>query len=150
MHQQNTELVVTLIAGAPTGLAPNVLKETAIYLRKSGGKALRTGWLAETEAADIFCAGFPADELRARVSSHLKDRPLDFIVQPVVTRRKKLLLADMESTIIEQEMLDELAEVIGKREEVAAITRRAMNGEIDFAGALRARVALLKGQPETI
>jgi phosphoserine phosphatase len=60
-------------------------------------------------------------------------------------RRKKLLVADMESTIIENEMLDELAEFLGLRDKIAGITARAMNGEIDFAGALTERVGLLKG-----
>jgi phosphoserine phosphatase len=62
-------------------------------------------------------------------------------------RRKKLLVADMESTVIENEMLDELADFLGLRERIAAITERAMNGEIDFAGALNERVGLLKGLP---
>src|SRR5258708_37698698 len=62
-------------------------------------------------------------------------------------RRKKLLVADMESTVIENEMLDELADFLGLRDKIAAITARAMNGEIDFAGALTERVGLLKGLP---
>src|SRR5258708_28093917 len=62
-------------------------------------------------------------------------------------RRKKLLVADMESTVIENEMLDELADFLGLRDKIAAITARAMNGEIDFAGALNERVGLLKGLP---
>ncbi|MBL6618451.1 MAG: phosphoserine phosphatase SerB [Reyranella sp.] len=70
---------------------------------------------------------------------------LDAVVVPAVGRRKKLLVADMESTIIENEMLDELAEFLGLREKIAGITARAMNGEIDFAGALTERVGLLKG-----
>lgn len=143
------ELVVTLVT-APGGLPPTALKDTAIHLRKSGGKSIRTGWLAEGEAADIFCAGIAIEDLRAHLAAYLKDRPIDAIVQPIAARRKKLLIADMESTIIQQEMLDELADLIGKREEVASITRRAMNGEIDFAGALRERVAMLKGQPTAI
>src|SRR5258708_33943415 len=62
-------------------------------------------------------------------------------------RRKKLLVADMESTVIENEMLDELADFLGLRDKIAAITARAMNGEVDFAGALSERVGLLKGLP---
>ena len=72
---------------------------------------------------------------------------LDGIVVPVEGRRKKLLVADMESTVIENEMLDELADFLGLREKIAGITARAMNGEIDFAGALAERVGLLKGLP---
>ena len=72
---------------------------------------------------------------------------LDGVVVPAAGRRKKLLVADMESTMIENEMLDELADFLGLREKIAGITARAMNGEIDFAGALKERVGLLKGLP---
>ena len=70
---------------------------------------------------------------------------IDAVVVPAAGRRKKLLVADMESTMIENEMLDELADFLGLRKKIAGITARAMNGEIDFAGALNERVALLKG-----
>ncbi|MBV9153096.1 MAG: phosphoserine phosphatase SerB, partial [Alphaproteobacteria bacterium] len=76
--------------------------------------------------------------------------PIDFIVQPAQGRRKQVFVADLESTIIENEMLDELADFVGLREHVAEITRRAMNGELDFTAALTERVALLKGLPETV
>ncbi len=72
---------------------------------------------------------------------------IDAVALSAEGRRKRLLVADMESTIIENEMLDELAEFLGLREHIAAITARAMNGEIDFAGALVERVRLLKGLP---
>ncbi len=75
----------------------------------------------------------------------IKGAGIDVLVQPIADRRKHLLVADLESTIIENEMLDELAERLGIRPRVAEITRRAMNGEIDFVAALEARVALLKG-----
>jgi phosphoserine phosphatase len=79
-------------------------------------------------------------------------RRVDVVAQAVASaeRKKRLLVADMESTIIENEMLDELAEFLGLREEVAEITRRAMNDEIDFVAALKARVALLKDLPESV
>ena len=76
--------------------------------------------------------------------------PIDVLVQPAAGRRKRLLVADLESTIIENEMLDELADFLGLRAHVAEITRRAMNGEIDFAAALAERVALLKGLPARV
>src|SRR5262245_30508716 len=72
---------------------------------------------------------------------------IDAVILPAAGRRKQLLVADMESTMIENEMLDELADFLGLRERIAAITARAMNGEIDFAGALKERVGLLKGLP---
>lgn len=144
------ELVATLVAGSPEKLSPEILRDAAAHVEKSGGKSVRAAWLAEAEAADIFCGGLTVEGLRAHLTVYLKEKPLDVIVQPVAARRKKLLLADMESTIIEQEMLEELAGIIGRRAEVAAITHRAMNGEIDFVGALRERVAMLKGQPVSI
>jgi phosphoserine phosphatase len=75
----------------------------------------------------------------------LGDAPVDIFVQPISWRRKKLLLADMDSTMIGQECIDELADFVGLKEQVAAITERAMRGEIAFEPALRERVALLKG-----
>jgi phosphoserine phosphatase len=72
---------------------------------------------------------------------------VDAVVLPTANRRKRLLVADMESTMIENEMLDELADFLGLRERIANITARAMNGELDFAAALNERVALLKGLP---
>jgi phosphoserine phosphatase len=74
-------------------------------------------------------------------------KPIDIAQVPLANRRKKLLIADMDSTMIEQECIDELAAAIGIKDEVAAITRRAMNGELNFEQALRTRVKLLKGLP---
>ena len=71
-------------------------------------------------------------------------------MQAAAGRRKRVLVADLESTIIENEMLDELADFIGRRAEIAEITRRAMNGELDFAAALAERVALLAGLPASV
>jgi len=76
--------------------------------------------------------------------------PVDVIVQPQATRRKRLLVADMDSTMIGQECIDELADFAGLKAHVAAITERAMRGEIAFEPALRERVALLKGLPATV
>ena len=73
------------------------------------------------------------------------DLPIDIVVQPAMARRKKLFLADMDSTMIGQECIDELADFVGLKAHVAAITERAMRGEIEFEPALRERVALLKG-----
>jgi phosphoserine phosphatase len=84
------------------------------------------------------------------VRAAIGERPIDIIVQPVQGRRKRLLVADLESTIIENEMLEELADFLGLRAHIAEITRRAMNGEIDFVGALTERVALLRGLPENV
>ena len=85
-----------------------------------------------------------------RASHFPVNAAVDVIVQPLAERRKRLLIADLESTIIENEMLDELADFAGLRPQISEITRRAMNGEVDFAAALDARVALLAGTEDRV
>ena len=101
-------------------------------------------WIDEGDAADL--AVFDSS---ARFALERLDR-VDVVVQPTEGREKKLLVADMDSTIIGQECLDELADYAGFKPEVAAITERAMQGELDFAHALAERVALLKGLEEAV
>jgi phosphoserine phosphatase len=109
-----------------------------------------TKWLAPGQACDI--AFSPADDaaladaraLLARVTATL---PVDAAIQPMEGRRKRLLVADMDSTIIEQECLDEIARLAGIGPQIAEITERAMRGELNFEAALRERVGLLKGFP---
>jgi phosphoserine phosphatase len=106
-------------------------------------------WLAAGIAADIPFSAEAGGDQRA-LSDRLRGAlgaTIDVVVQPVVYRSKKLLLADMDSTMIGQECLDELADYAGLKEQVAAITGRAMHGDIEFEPALRERVALLKGLP---
>jgi len=98
-------------------------------------------------AADLFAEADDARKLEADIRAALEGAGVDVIVQPAATRRKALFLADMDSTMIGQECIDELADVVGLKEHVAAITERAMRGEIAFEPALRERVALLKGVP---
>ena len=108
--------------------------------------------LSPGEAVDLFFASTEFIEmLRARLEFAVGALPVDVILQPVAGRRKRLLITDMDSTIIGQECIDELADFAGLKDKVAAITARAMAGEIEFAPALRERVALLAGLPaETI
>jgi phosphoserine phosphatase len=98
--------------------------------------------LSDGEAADIICPVAPGMD---RVCEALGDASIDAIATPEDGRRKRLLIADMDSTIITGETLDELAAFAGLGDKIAAITARAMNGELDFADALRERVAMLKG-----
>ena len=84
------------------------------------------------------------------VWSELQALAVDLVVQPAKDRRKKMLLADMDSTMIRQECIDELADVAGVGERVKEITARAMNGELDFEGALVERVSLLSGLDATV
>jgi phosphoserine phosphatase len=113
--------------------------------RVLGGAASRV--LAAGCAADLTPDGLRADEIEQALHHLVRDEPIDIVVQPADGRRKRLFLADMDSTMIEQECIDELADLVGLKPEVAAITERAMRGEIAFEPALRERVALLKGLP---
>lgn len=105
-------------------------------------------WLAPGVAAEFAVATMP--ENRWDVWQSLQSLRVDLVVQPVLGRKKKLLIADMDSTMIEQECIDELADEAGVGAHVAGITARAMNGELDFDDALRERVGLLRGLPEAV
>jgi len=100
-------------------------------------------WLHQRVACEIHDpkAADPVTTARAVIAG----KPVDAGLVPAANRRKRLLVADMDSTMIEQECIDELAEAVGIKEQVAEITRRAMNGELDFEQALRTRVALING-----
>ena len=110
-----------------------------------GGDAI---WLSPDEAAEFGVAQRP-DNLWD-VWESCQAMSVDLVVVPTAGRRKKMLLADMDSTMIQQECIDELADEAGVGARVKDITARAMNGELDFDGALRERVGLLKGLPETV
>ena len=110
-------------------------------------------WLDPGVAADIpFSAPRENDNhaLAERAREALAGAAVDVVLQPAAGRRKVLFLADMDSTMIGQECIDELADYVGLKPRVAAITERAMRGEIEFAPALRERVALLKGLPASV
>ncbi|PTM42261.1 phosphoserine phosphatase SerB [Bosea sp. 124] len=98
-------------------------------------------------AADLFAEAGDARKLEADLRRLLDEAAVDIVVQPEAMRRKSLFLADMDSTMIGQECIDELAAYVGLKEKVSGITERAMRGEIAFEPALRERVALLKGVP---
>jgi phosphoserine phosphatase len=102
---------------------------------------------ASVGAPDWLAAGIACDLPFEGPESAVALPGVDAVALPADNRRKRLLVADMESTVIQNEMLDELADFLGLRERIAGITARAMNGEIDFAGALVERVSLLKGLP---
>jgi phosphoserine phosphatase len=100
-------------------------------------------WLHQRIACEIISPK-SADALRI-ARQHLAGKPVDAALVPLTHRRKRVLVADMDSTMIDQECIDEIADAVGIKAEVAAITARAMNGELDFHQALRTRVALVKG-----
>jgi len=136
--------IVTLIANP---LAKNLDPALVESLRNAwGGGAAQ--WLAADEAAEFPLQSLPDNQWD--VWEDLQGIGVDLLVQPEQGLRKKMLLADMDSTMIQQECIDELAEEAGVGERVKDITARAMNGELDFDGALKERVGLLKGLPEEV
>ncbi len=137
--------VVTLVSN-PARPALDAALVTQAAAALPGASAPK--WLNANVAADLFftpASGADNRALADAVRAALGGAPIDVIVQEAATRRKQLFLADMDSTMIGQECIDELAAYVGMKEHVAAITERAMRGEIEFEPALRERVSLLKG-----
>jgi len=132
--------VATLVASG--ALSQEDIAEAAGRLATVGCAPVDSKWLDEGKAADIF---FGLDPIAARAALTGVGERVDVIVQPASGREKKLLIADMDSTMITVECIDELADYAGIKAQIAEITERAMRGELDFAGALHERVALLKG-----
>jgi len=130
-------LAITLVSPDPAALAEAAAAVRAV-LAISSETPLGEG------ALDLL-ADLPPVETHQAVKAAVGDRPVDFAVQPVENRRKRLLIADMDSTIINVECLDELADFAGVKDKVSEITERAMRGELAFEGALRERVGMLEG-----
>jgi len=150
VSQSDMTHVATLIS-APAAAALDDHAVRAAQHRLPAGSEPR--WLDRGVAVDILFRSAGDNDNRAIAGSirqALAGRPLDVVVQSLAHRRKRLFLADMDSTMIGQECIDELADFVGKKAHVAAITERAMRGEIEFAPALIERVALLKGLPANI
>jgi phosphoserine phosphatase len=141
--------VLTVISDpASRAVTPHRARTAEQMMRESGARTGAIDWLAHDIACDIPFAGIAPDAAAQAARRGLDGAPLDLAVQPAAGRRKALLVADMESTIIAQEMVDELAETFGLGEQVAAITARSMSGELEFEAALTTRVALLAGLPQ--
>jgi len=137
--------VLTLIA--PTGTLNDALIAAATEaITGLGGETATPEWLSPSEACDIPYEGENPEQT---VRDALAGAAIDLLAQVAEGRRKKLLVADMDSTIITTETLDELAGRAGRKAETAVITERAMRGEIEFQDALRQRVAMLAGLEET-
>ncbi|WP_165188615.1 phosphoserine phosphatase SerB [Caulobacter soli] len=135
-------LAITLVSPHPAALAEAAAAVRAA-LTVSPQAKLGEAVLGEG-ALDLLVDGPPVETHQA-VKAAVGERPVDFAVQPVENRRKRLLIADMDSTIINVECLDELADFAGVKDKVSEITERAMRGELAFEGALRERVGMLKG-----
>lgn len=138
--------VATLIAAGK--LTDEVVREAIDRLDATGHDVGAPHWLDVGDAADIV---FQGSLVSARKELALMDHgALDVVVQPMGDRTKKLIVADMDSTMITVECIDELADYAGIKDQIAAITKRAMKGELDFRAALIERVALLGGTAESV
>jgi phosphoserine phosphatase len=141
------QLALTLVGakpGAAAAATPAVMKALA-----GAGARVKEPRPLGPEALDLALEADDAAGLREAAQAALAGLPVDVCVQPWHGRRKRLLVADMDSTIINVECLDELADFAGLKAEISAITERAMRGELEFEGALRERVGKLKGLPTT-
>jgi phosphoserine phosphatase len=141
-------LVATLICNPANAALDSTVVDGARAILPEAGPAR---WLFDEVAVDIpFAGSEDSAAIIKRLTEARGDLPIDIVVQPQIDRRKKLFLADMDSTMIGQECIDELADFAGLKAHVAAITERAMRGEIAFEPALRERVALLKSLPVSV
>ena len=147
---QNTDSqVLTLIAALTAStLTPQIAEAAGEALARAGATVESPDWLAEGVACDIGYSGLDPRTAEAAVEPLLRAVSVDAAAQARHGRRKKALVADMDSTIVTSETLDELAAAAGLKDKIAAITARAMNGELDFADSLRERVAMLEGLAE--
>ncbi len=138
--------VLTLVA--PAGALPSrSVSRVRAALEGIGASVGTPDWLAPGEAADIPFDGLASEQADAAARGALGGEAVDVIAQPAEGRRKRLLLADMDSTVVTSETLDELAAFAGLKDRIAAITKRAMDGELDFIQALAERVGMLAGMP---
>ena len=140
-------IIVTLLAAGK--LSRDDIYRASDLLGDANISANDWSWVEEGSAADIECRAAPL-QIYAIRAALAELQGIDTIVQAAADRTKKLLVADMDSTMIGQECIDELADFAGIKPQVAAITEQAMRGELDFAAALRERVALLKGLDQTM
>ncbi|MBD3666379.1 MAG: phosphoserine phosphatase SerB, partial [Kangiella sp.] len=135
---------LTLIGNQNTPLTEKTVGAVASAI----GASTAPVWLNPGHACDITPGTADREKTLAEARDALSGAAIDAVFQPTAHRRKKLLVADMDSTIIQQECIDELADALGLRDAISQITERAMRGELEFEPALRERVALLKGLAE--
>ena len=134
-------VVILIAAPGSHAISPAIAKALG---ELTGAKAL---WLHKNEALQSSVSG-AAPGLGAELGQLVKEHPVDIAIVPAANRRKRLLIADMDSTMIGQECIDELGALAGAGDPIKAITARAMRGEFDFEEALKARLALMKDLPE--
>jgi len=143
--------VATLVAPYATPvLDASLLDGAADALTGAGARLADRRTLEPGVAVDLVFEGVTAAGARAALLASLAGRPVDVLVQPLAGRRQRLMIADMDSTMITIECIDELADFAGIKPQVAEVTEAAMRGELDFEQALDARVSLLAGLPESV
>jgi phosphoserine phosphatase len=142
--------VLTLIAATPGALRDDALTAARDALLGLGAGVGAADWLAPGQAFDLPFENVEAAQAERALRERFAGAAFDLAAQPAQNRRKRLLVADMESTIITRELLNELAVIAGIGPQIIPITERSMRGEIDFAQSLRERVALLKGLPVSL
>lgn len=140
--------VVTLVA--PTPLPADLTHRISDALRSVGASVSPPKWLQPGIACDIEFDSASLAIADAALSPVMHNLAVDMFLQPTEDRRKTILLADMDSTIVVGETLDDVAKLARKKRQVAAITARGMRGELDFASSFRERIGLLAGQPERL
>lgn len=138
-------LIATLIAS--DRIDAGLVSEARDRIAATGATAEQPAWLDEAVAVDLFVTGNDVGDVRGALEGAFAG--VDVVVQAAADREKRLLIADMDSTMIPVECIDELADYAGIKPQIAEVTERAMRGELDFAAALDARVALLKGLAES-
>jgi phosphoserine phosphatase len=142
--------VLTLIGNPETELTAAHIETARAALTGVDALTAEPYWLDNGVAADLPFSGPPAGQAAAAARAALDGTGLDLGAQAAKHRRKRLFLADMDSTIIRQECIDEIAHYAGVADRIAEITRRAMEGDLDFEGALSERVAMLAGLEESV
>lgn len=143
--------ILTLIAApGKAQLSAAVVESVKTALKEAGATLGSPLTLAPEEAMEIPFTSIPPVAATAAAHDALAGQPIDAVAQPVAGRRKALLVADMDSTIINGETIDAMATLTGQGDEVSAITAAAMRGELDFADSLRCRVALFANQPDSL
>lgn len=144
---------ITLVCNPETEALDDDLVDEAMHrlLERGGGVEVMRRTLAEGVAEDFSVdAELNRTDVETALADLIANAPIDIIVQPAANRKKRLLIADMDSTIIGQECIDELADFAGLKAEISAITECAMRGELDFEAALTERVGMLKGLRESV
>ena len=141
--------VVTIVVKSETrDLTREDIEKAVDTLENTGAETSQHQWLSQGEAVDIPFFNLPNDIATEALLHRFKYRNADIFSQEIATRKKKMVIADMDSTIIEVECIDEIADMLGLKEKISAITEAAMNGELDFNAALLERVSMLQGLSE--